>query len=186
MDRLLAADDAAAHPLASATIEDIDVRLHGDDAEAFVSLRIDEGPRFIISEMTVEGNSTTSADVILRETRIGKDEPFDPVKVADIRPRLERLNLFSSVSDPALYVRNDKGGLLLRIAEGNTNVFDGVVGYQPPRAGEDAGYVTGLVNVSFRNLFGSGRRFDARWERASRSTTELELRASSPGYSGYR
>ncbi len=182
--RIVAEYDAAGYPFAEARVTDIALREDGDTVLADVDVRIDEGPLFFIDEITIEGNEQTDADVIVRETRIDAGERYDPGKVADIRRRLERLQFFSRVDEPQLYLRDSTGGLLLRVTEGGTNQFDGVVGYQPPRGGEESGIITGLVDVSFRNLFGTGRRLDARWERATAEISELELHYLEPWVAG--
>jgi outer membrane protein insertion porin family len=73
----------------------------------------------------------------------------------------------------------------IKVKEGNTNTFDGILGYVPPIQNEDNGYFTGLVNLSLRNLFGTGRRADARWQKETRSTQELELKYLEPWVLGY-
>jgi len=156
-----------------------------DTAYADIELGIESGGMFRIEEFTVEGNELTHTDVIVRETRIDRGEVYDAEKVGDVRRRLARLDFFSRVDEPQLYVRDGRGGLLLRVAEGSTNLFDGVVGYQPPAGDEEQGYFTGLVNLGFRNLFGTGRRLDARWERATREVSELELHYLEPWLFGY-
>ncbi|MBE0645999.1 MAG: BamA/TamA family outer membrane protein [Bacteroidetes bacterium] len=182
--RIVAAYDAAGYPFAEARLEDLALREEDGDARADITIAITEGPLFFIDEITVEGNAQTDADVIIRETRIGEHERYDPENVADIRRRLERLQFFSRVDEPQLYLRDSTGGLLLRVAEGNTNQFDGVVGYQPPRGEEQSGSFTGLVNMSFRNLFGTGRRLDARWERATSEISELAIHYLEPWVAG--
>ncbi len=185
MERLLDLYDRRGYPFAAMRVASFDVSLQEDGACADIRVEVDEGELFIISEYTVEGNSLTQTDVILRETRLEVDSPYDPDKVDDIRRKLERLRFFSAVAEPQLYVRDGKGGLLLRVTEGSTNMFDGVIGYQPPRLDGEEGYVTGLVNLSFRNIFGTGRRMDARWERATQSISELEIRYLEPWLLGF-
>ncbi|MFZ1730950.1 MAG: POTRA domain-containing protein [Bacteroidota bacterium] len=182
--RIVAAYDAAGYPFAEARLADISLRESGDEAFANLTFSIEEGPLFYIDEISVEGNSQTNTDVIVRETRIGEHERYDPEKVADIRRRLERLQFFASVDEPQLYLRDSTGGLLLHVTEGNTNQFDGVIGYQPPRGTEERGSFTGLVNINFRNIFGTGRRLDARWERATSEISELELHYLEPWVAG--
>jgi len=183
--RMLALLDRRGYPFASAAVADVTLRADGRDAIADVVIEIEDGGLRNIDEFTVEGNSSTKPYVIVRETRIAAGERFDSDKVNKARKRIERLGFFSSVSEPVLYLRDSTAGLLLRVAEGNTNLFDGVIGYQPPRVATETGYLTGLVNLSFRNLFGTGRRFDARWERATRTVTELELRYLEPWLLGF-
>ncbi len=183
--RLLALYDRSGYPFASIRVGDVTVHRAGDEAPTDVLLVIDEGKLVQIAEITVEGNTLTRTDVIVRETRITENEPWDAEKTGEVRRRLERLGYFSSVKEPELYIRNEQGGLLLRVVEGGTNTFDGVIGYQPPRSAAETGELTGLVNLSFRNLFGTGRRFDARWERAARQVSELELRYHEPWVFGF-
>ncbi|MBN1448558.1 MAG: BamA/TamA family outer membrane protein [Bacteroidetes bacterium] len=181
--QLGATDSSAAIPAVSAAnpVGGTNDNEHkSDTVYVDIILDIENGGLFRIEEFTVQGNDLTDKDVIVRETRIDRGELYDAEKVADIRRRLERLEYFRSVGEPRLYRRDGRGGLLLQVTEGNTNLFDGVVGYQPP-AGEDPnGYFTGLVNLRFGNLFGTGRRLDARWERATRKISELQLRYLEP------
>jgi outer membrane protein insertion porin family len=143
-------------------------------------LKIDEGERVTIDEIRVTGNRETNASVVVRETRLSPGEIFDPAKVNAVRTRLSRLNIFSSVSEPELYMRGTTGGLLITVQEGNTNTFDGVIGYVPGAATGQSGYVTGLVSVAMRNLFGTGRKFNVRWQREDRYSQELGLRYVEP------
>lgn len=167
-------------PFTSVSIPQI--QLYDSSGVSFISVTIDiqEKDKFVISEIITEGNTHTDADVIIRETRIHTGDVFDADKVNDIKRRLEKLNFFSSISEPQLYQRGMQGGLKIRVNEGNTNIFDGVIGYQPPRSSNESGYLTGLVNVSFKNLFGTGRKFQARWERAGQNIQEIELRYLEP------
>jgi outer membrane protein insertion porin family len=199
--RIVAILDAAGYPFAEARVADITLRRdtaadqsdtgavtggarEDGDALADVEIRISEGPLFYIDELTVEGNALTNADVIVRETRLGPHARYDPEEIGEIRRRVERLQFFSRVDEPALYMRDSTGGLLLRVVEGNTNQFDGVVGYQPPRGDEERGSVTGLVNLQLRNLFGTGRRLAARWERATTEISELDFQYLEPWLAG--
>ncbi|MGB5874259.1 MAG: POTRA domain-containing protein [Bacteroidota bacterium] len=150
-----------------------------------ITLGIDEGQRMTIDEIRVEGNSDTDTSVIVRETRIHPGDLYDPGKVDAIRSRLNRLNIFASVGEPRLYVRGRSGGLLLRVEEGNTNTFDGVLGYVPESSEGEEGYVTGLVAVSMRNLFGTGRKLQVRWYRQDRLSQELSLRYVEPWIFGF-
>ncbi len=172
-------------PFAEIHLQRLDLRDDSLGLFADAVLAVDEGSPFYIDEIRIEGNSVTDADVIVRETRLREGERFSAEKIDDVRSRVERLGFFSSVAEPALYRRDGKGGMLLSVKEGNTTLIDGIVGYQPPASNESSGYVTGQVNISFRNLFGSGRKLAARWERATREVSELELSFLEPWIFSY-
>jgi outer membrane protein insertion porin family len=78
--------------------------------------------------------------------------------------------------------------LLVEVSEKQTNSFDGIIGYVPGRetsSGTEKGYVTGLVNVTLRNLFGTGRAAAIRWQQLDRYSQELELKYLEPWLFGY-
>ena len=182
---LLAQYDATGYPLAKCTVADLLMR-PGDQGDSIdVVLVVDEGPLVTINEVRVKGNSETAADVVVRETRLKMGEVFDPEKVEAIQKRLQRLNIFSSVSPPELYLRNSAGGLLIRVQEGRPNTFDGIVGYVPGSSPGQEGYVTGLASIAMRNLFGTGRKFGFRWQREDRFSQELGVNYLEPWVFSY-
>ncbi|MBE0555996.1 MAG: BamA/TamA family outer membrane protein, partial [Proteobacteria bacterium] len=77
-------------------------------------------------------------------------------------------------------LENGDLGLAIAVREGNTNRFDGAIGYIPASTDGRDGYVTGLLDLGFRNLFGTGRRLDARWRRIDRLSQDLALRYKEP------
>lgn len=163
-----------------------------DAPSADVLFTINEGPRVIVREMSVQGNTVTQSGVIVREARLSADEPFSQSKLDRLRRRLDRLQLFTSVGELQLYLLNDSsasqpvrnGGILCTVEEGNMTTFDGVIGYVPGRTAQERGYLTGLVSLTMKNLFGTGRRVSARWQRETASTQELELRYTEPWFLG--
>ena len=47
------------------------------------------------------------------------------------------------------------------------------------------GYVTGLVNISLRNLFGTGRAAAIKWNKYNRNSQELDLKYLEPWLLGF-
>jgi outer membrane protein assembly factor BamA len=173
--------EAAGYPFAKVTIDSIGFSEAPGCYGATIAYKIDEGKQLRISELRIEGNSNTRNSVIVREARLTGNEYYSEELANRVRNRLERLQLFSSVSTPELFVSDkEEGGLLVRVEESNPNRFDGILGYVPsPRAGE-SGYFTGLVDLQLRNLFGTARRLSARWFREDRSSQEIGLRYFEP------
>ncbi len=180
IDALLSRYEKLGYAFVRCSVDSLGSRpgVRGDSVD--VLLRIEEGSLVTIDEVRVEGNKETDASVIMRETRLQRGEPFNPAKIDAIKERLKRLNIFSSVSDPELYVRDGHGGLLINVKEGNTNTFDGVLGYIPPAVPGASGYLTGLASVSMRNLFGTGRKLSLLWQREDRLSQEIGVRYVEP------
>ena len=175
----------AGYALASCSVEDILLTPAEDVDSAAVVLLLDEGPHVVIDEVRVEGNKETRTGVILRETRIGAGETYNPVRIAAIRSRLNRLNIFSRVDEPELYMSGTHSGLLLRVEEGKTNTFDGIAGYTPGVNPGDDGYLTGMVTIGMRNLFGTGRKMNLHWQKEDRHSQDLGVGYVEPWMFGW-
>ncbi len=142
------------------------------------------GPRLVIDEIQVTGNTITRKNVIEREIRIKTGSVFDPAKVEKIRHRLMRLGFFESVAEPKVFwASKNTGGLLLNVKEGNPNRFDGVLGYNPG-TDDESGYFTGLVDISLGNLFGTGRSLLAHMQKRDRKSQDLKFHYREPWLAG--
>ena len=166
------------YPFASVEVKDIDTI--GGLQQLRVLLSIDEGAKVTINEIRVQGNRETRQNVILREARMPPSAVYDEESVSKIPQRLNRLNIFSSVHEPELYVNAHGGGLLITVEEGNTNTFDGVIGYVPAARDEEGGNVTGVVNVVMKNLFGTARKLNVHWQRDDRHSQEMSVQYVEP------
>jgi len=78
--------------------------------------------------------------------------------------------IFEPVAVPSFYLNpKNEGVLVVNIKEKETNNFDGIIGYVPGTGTDQTGYLTGLVNVTLRNLFGTGARGSFRWQQLDRN-----------------
>jgi len=152
---------------------------------ATVHFNFNSGPLVRIDSVLIRGNKLTKRAVLLRELPMQKGARFNLDQVQSIPARLMRLGYLQSVAPPQLAL-DSAGRYLLDIAvvEGNSNSLNGVAGYNP---GEDnqKGFVSGLIDVKFGNLLGTGRQINVRWEKRSRQTQELALRYREPWVAGY-
>jgi outer membrane protein insertion porin family len=146
-----------------------------------LELNIDENSRIKIDQVKIVGNESTHDDVILRELKLSEGGTINSETLGGIKERLERLNIFETVGIPKIYnLKNaEQSGLLIEVKEGNTNTFDGVIGYSPPTATE-SGYISGVAFISLRNLFGTGRKLEARYLQEKKQTQELEFKYLEP------
>jgi len=153
-------------------------------ADVFVNINKDL--KGTIDRFEIKGNDKTNDDVIIRELRIKLGELYSQKEIDELPKKLNRLRFFEPVNSPQFYFSSDnKGTLLIEIKEKQTNNFDGIIGYIPANKSDEKGFVTGLVNISLRNIFGSGRAAAIRWQKLDRSSQELELKYLEPWFLGY-
>jgi outer membrane protein insertion porin family len=171
------------YPFSVITITSVYLYYDSTDGKNFTDLYIkfEPGLESRIDKVEVRGNESTEDYVIIRELRIEEGEKYSQEKVEEFPKRLNRLRFFEPVSSPRFYLDSDnKGILLINLKERQTNNFDGIIGYLPPATESESGYITGLVNVSLRNLFGTGRAAAFRWRKIDRNSQELEIKYLEP------
>lgn len=173
------------YTFASVNVENIEQYSDNGTEKLRVKIRIDENEKIKIDNIVIEGNTSTRRDVIVREITLDEGNTITKENLLDIRKRLENLGYFESVDEPKILKYKRSTVLQIRVKEGNTNTFDGILGYVPPTQNEESGYFTGLVNLSIRNLFGTGRKVEARFQKEIKTTQELELRYLEPWLLGY-
>lgn len=177
-----------AYPFTKIKIEGI--FLYDDSASgdhfADINLMIDNGQKSTIDKIEVKGNSSTKDYVIKRELRIEQGEEYSQTMIEELPNRLNRLRYFEPVTTPQYLINSEKEGvLLIEVKEKQTNNFDGIIGYIPASREGEKGYVTGLVNVSLRNLFGTGRAAAFHWQQFNRFSQDIEIKYLEPWLLGY-
>lgn len=151
-----------------------------------IYLKIDKGTESKIDKVEITGNTSTKDYVIVRELRIKQGEYYSQKMIEELPKRLNRLRFFEPVKTPQFYINSKNDGvLLLEVKERQTNNFDGIIGYIPPKTDNEKGYLTGLVNISLRNLFGTGRAAAFRWQQFDRNSQDLELKYLEPWLLGF-
>jgi len=159
-------------------------KLHLESDSLKVLAKMQSGPRATLESVRVIGLKSTKPKVVEREARLSPGTLYSPSRVDEARHRIGKLPFIADVSTPALVpLGADRYDLLFQVSEARSNSFDGVVGYQPGADGEK-GVVTGLLDLSFKNLFGTGRKAHVHWERASENQQALELFYEEPWVAG--
>jgi outer membrane protein insertion porin family len=176
------------HPFIKISIQSIqfyDDSISGNHL-ADVKMNIRRGEKRSIDKIEIRGNTSTKDYVIIRELRIIQGEEYSQENINELPKRLNRLRFFQPVNIPQYYINSrNEGILLIEVVEKQTNNFDGIIGYIPGGKSNQKGYVTGLVNVVLRNLFGTGRSAAIRWQKLDRFSQELELKYLEPWLFGF-
>ncbi len=176
VDVLLKQFGEVGYPFARATLDSILVLpARGRGASYELVYRIEPGSRVVIDRIRIVGNSLTRHEVILRELPVKPGMVYRESVIETIPQRLRQLRFLRVVTAPRLYVTPQQTGILeIAVQEGRSNFFNGVLGYNP---GTDTqpGFLSGLIDIEFANLLGTGREIRARWEKRGPKTQDLSL-----------
>jgi len=152
-----------------------------DKTMADIKLSVQKGNLSRIDKVEIRGNNFTNENVIIRELRLSKGETYSQKRIDEFPKRINRLRFFEPVQTPQYYINSKgEGVLVIEVKEKQTNNFDGIIGYIPGTKENEKGYLTGLINISLRNLFGTGRAAALRWNKFGRNSQELELKYLEP------
>jgi len=170
-------------PFVELNISDVYIKKSNDNYFVDISIEVNSGRVAEISKIILVGNKVTKDDVILREIDLKPGDKYRQDEVEKIPQTLNKLGYFKQVKTPQFTITKEKEfALLIDVEEGNTTTFDGVVGYIPddPSSEKNEGYFTGLINASFRNLFGTGRKFEIFWEKPDQYSDQFKLYYEEP------
>jgi len=170
-------------PFVELSVKDAFINKTEDNYVVNLSLDVNSGKIAEISKIILTGNIVTKDDVILREIEMKTGDKYKQNEVERIPYTLNKLGYFKQVKTPQFTITKEKEfALLINVVEGNTTTFDGIVGYIPddPSSKKEEGYFTGLLNASFRNLFGTGRKFEIFWEKPDKFSDQFKLYYEEP------
>ncbi len=175
------------YPFAKIIISSVYFYYDSTAKDNYANLKIIFSPGILsrIDYFEIIGNTKTKDYVILRELRLTKGELYSQKVIDAIPSTLNKLGFFEPVSRPKFFLNPRNEGILrITVKERQTNNFDGVVGYNPATQNQ-SGYLTGLVNVSLRNIFGTGRAAAINWQQLDKYSQLLELKYLEPWLFGY-
>jgi outer membrane protein assembly factor BamA len=179
---VLAVYESLGYPLAKIYTESVDV----DSVGLVVDLRIQKNGAARIGKIAVEGNTSTRANVITREFGIREGELLIPSKLEAGRDALERMGYFETVEQPQIFLLDDSTvEVRIRVSEARTTAIDAVLGYNPPRIPTESGYITGLVDLGFRNIAGTARDAAVHYSSLAQGTQRLSAQYKEPWLFNY-
>jgi outer membrane protein insertion porin family len=151
-----------------------------------VSLRIILNGQFHIDRLSVSGKTDIKPEVVMRELKFKTGMLYNQEWVDRIPQRLNRMKLFDVVGNPAFIVSSSNEGILqVPLQDKNNNTFDGVIGYIPSNKAGEKGYISGFLDVAFRNIFGTARSATFLWKRLDNYSSELDFSYMEPWVLNY-
>ncbi|MBL0060129.1 MAG: BamA/TamA family outer membrane protein [bacterium] len=173
VEELLSWCENNGYPYAQVELDSMSLDFANNSVTPF--LKLSAGPRITLEYIEFSGNEISQTKLLERESRLRIGSVFNEVRAKHARRRLSQLEYISAVSDPRIIVNDEgKSGLLFDVIESKLSRIDIVAGLTPKTEGE-AQTVTGLIDLQFLNLFGTGRRGKVYWQRPSSGVQQLAL-----------
>ncbi len=137
------------------------------DGRIYFTLKINEGALVRLSEIKVSGLHKTKPHIVLREIPLQVNETYHQRKIDQSYHRLRNLGFFYHIQPNMLEEGPTDDSIIFnaKVTEARTGRLIGILGYAPPVEGSDnVPQLTGVVELSETNLFGTGRNFNFYWK----------------------
>jgi outer membrane protein assembly factor BamA len=143
-------------------------------------VRLGEGTAVSVESVRALGAGSTDQRALGRIAGVRPGDEWDVRKVERMASRLRREGLFTSVGEPRIVrgSRDNLVGVEIDVEEGPSSSIFGVVGYNPrPDGGGD---LVGQAHLDLRNLLGTARRAELRFEKQPGDVQDLAFRLREP------
>jgi outer membrane protein assembly factor BamA len=177
-ENLLTFFENVGYPFAKVEVRRVDADSAAGTVDVY--LLLSSGPFTNLQFLSFPGARQTKEDFLRRESRLRIGDVYAQKRLEVAHRRLARLDFIRQVGQPEIAI-NETGqtGVHLPLEEAHATRLDLAAGYLPQSANQKALF-TGLVNLEFLNLFGSGRRARIHWERPDRRVQAVELAYREP------
>jgi len=145
-----------------------------------VTYEIEPGELVTIDSVHFEGIKLTKPKFLLNEMRFKRDLKYSWDGLNRRISALNRLGYISNARQTGISKVNATNVLMVTLEESSTNTVSGIVGYVPDNTEAAGGFFTGLIDIGFGNIFGSGRALETSWEKVDRQSEEFHLRYTEP------
>ena len=155
------------HGYPKVEIEPTIKHLAPSEGRIYFALQIKEGPLVRLSEIKVSGLQKTKPQIVLREIPLKVNETYHQRKIDQSYHRLRNLGFFYHIQPNMLEEGPTDDSIVFnaKVTEAKTGRLIGILGYAPPVEGSDnVPQLTGVVEFSETNLFGTGRKFNFYWK----------------------
>ncbi|MBQ3060783.1 MAG: outer membrane protein assembly factor BamA [Desulfovibrio sp.] len=144
-------DHYADYGYAFAEVDTKIIKADDGSPQVDVGYLVNKKNKVFIRRLSVEGNTKTRDNVILREMRLGDGDMYEGAKLRRSNERLNRLRYFAAVDTELIPTgREDEVDLKVKVKESNTGAIMGGIGYSTY-------YDVGVsASIMERNLFGRG------------------------------
>ncbi len=153
------------YPMATLTQERFEIE-EKDSLHLILTLKVTAGPLVTLQDFLFKDKNEAENRYLQRLVGFHRGERYDARRIANYRVRLSRLPFVETVGDIHLVQDSlNRYFLMSELKEKPATAFDGVLGYVPPRPGEEKGYMVGNVTIGVRNLLGPGRELQLFWRK---------------------
>jgi len=165
-----------AYPFASIKLKDIQIK----NNEISAAFDLKQGPFITIDTIILQGFTDIHYKYIALLLDISSGDLYNEEKIKRISKQLATMPFASEDKNHQLEFRGDKASIRLHLAKRNTNILDGIVGFQPRSGTDNSLMLTGNLHLKLINSFKRGETIDLNWRSTGGSSQNIEVAFAYP------
>ena len=171
----------AGYPFASVVIFPEEIQKLGDSLFMNIRYSVNEGQYARINKLSFPGQLFPNSNLLNLESRIQRGGAFSAEELDRGLQRLKRLDNILSLGEVSL--RSSSPGIvdiIIPVEERSINRFSGIATINP-----DDGTPYGEANISFGNIFGTGRKLEFSWSGLQKGQQGIHAKYREPWLFSY-
>ncbi len=164
------------YPFASVRMDSINIR--GQQISGM--LYFDAGPLIVFDSIAITGIKDLKYKFLMSHLGIYKEKPYRQDLIDEIPQRIKTLEFAELLREPEVLFIEGKAIIYLDLRKRKIDQVDGLIGFLPNENKGGKLLITGQVKLDLHNLFASGKRLYAEWQRVDELSQFLDLRYSHP------
>jgi outer membrane protein assembly factor BamA len=166
------------YPFASLGLDSLEIK----ENKIKANLHYQQGTyiRFDTLIISGEAEGKVRSSFLRNYLRIYPGEPFSQAKMDEASALLEALPYIELEQPLDAVFKYDRAYPLIKAKPTRANQFDGVIGLLPNQERPGQMLITGQVNLRLENMFNSGKRLQAAWQRLRPSSQVFNIEYEHP------
>ncbi len=171
IDQLIKDAEKSGFPFAKARLDS--VRFFNASVSAGILLNL--GSAVVFDTISTPGYTGLKQNFLHRHLRIEKGGLYNEAAIQSIPYRISRLPFVQLKEAPQVFFEEDRALIELNLQSRRVNRADGLIGIMPGQGRDGKTLITGIVDLSLKNLFASAKQFDMQWQRTDISSQILHM-----------
>jgi outer membrane protein assembly factor BamA len=176
MRRIIRWAENNGYPFASVKMDSITIRDH----QISGMLYFDSGPLIVFDSIAITGIKDLKYKFLMSQLGVYKGKPYRQDLIDEIPQRIKTLEFAELTREPEVTFVKEKAIVYMELKKRKINQVDGLIGFLPNENNGNKLLVTGQLKLDLHNLFASGKRLYAEWQRVDQLSQFLDLRYSHP------
>jgi outer membrane protein assembly factor BamA len=164
------------YPFASIGLDSI--RFQNQEVSAVFN--INQGPLFHIDTIQLSGYTDIHPNYIYRLIDIKPHDIYIEHKIENIEKQLSSMSFARESKALQIVFEPEKAGIHIQLEKSKSNIFDGIIGFQPNSAADNKLMLTGNLRLKLINSFKRGETIGLNWRSPGNGSQNIDLEFAYP------